>query len=353
MSSQDNNASAPSGRKQRIRHLLMIGGTGLVLIVVGYFYFTSGRYISTDNAYVKADKVMMAPEVSGTVISVAVADNQAVKVGDPIFAIDPAPFRIALAEAEAHAATVQAQLEGLKAEYRQKQQDRTSAAAEADYAVADFARQEALLAKGAISKAKLEDARRIRDASVATAAGLAEEVQSIGAQLLGNPDLPLADYPDYKMAIAARDKAKLDLDHTQVRAPIEGIIGSAPHVGDYSRAGIPLLNLVGTQNVWVEANYKETELTDVKPGQTATIEVDTYPGHTWTGTVESISPATGSEFSVLPAQNATGNWVKVVQRIAVRIRLKAEENAPVLRSGMSAHVVIDTGRYPHLSQQKD
>jgi membrane fusion protein (multidrug efflux system) len=250
-------------------------------------------------------------------------------------------------EAKAELAMSYAEIEQLKARYRQKQEDMARAQVEAGYADKEYERKNQLAAKSTVSQSALDEARRTRDATAKTVAVLQEEIKEILAALGGNPDIKPEDHPLYLKALAALHDAELDLERTAIKAPVNGIIGTAPRKGDYARAGVPVLNLVGTGDIWIEANYKETELTGVRTGQPVLIEVDTYPGHEWKGRVESISPATGSEFSVLPAQNATGNWVKVVQRIAVRIVIEPGTESPPLRTGMSAHVTIDTGRYPH------
>jgi membrane fusion protein (multidrug efflux system) len=330
-----------------IRHVLMFGGIAILAAACAWLYLVSGRYIATDNAYIKAAKILVPPQVAGTIVSVSVKDNQPVKAGDTILLIDPAPYKIAIDKARADMAVSYAQIEQLKAQYRQKQEDIARAQIEADFAVKEYGRKNPLATKGAISQASLDEARRQRDAAKKDVAILQEEINGISAALADDPDIKPEDHPLYQKALAALHDAELNLERTKILAPADGIIGTAPHIGDYARAGIPLFNLIATNDVWIEANYKETELTNVKIGQPVSIEIDTYPGHEWHGHVESISPATGSEFSVLPAQNATGNWVKVVQRIAVRIAVEAGPDDLPLRTGMSTHVSIDTGHYPH------
>lgn len=334
--------------KNSLRKILMIGGVAVVAIVCVVMFLLSGRYIGTDNAYIKSAKIMVTPEVSGTIESVAVTDNQLVKKGDVLFTIDPAPYKIALARAEANLGVAKAHVEELKANYRQKQQDIERAQAIAAYNEKSYSRVSKLIKSGAVSKESVDLTNSSNLAAQKDVSMLQEDLNAIVAELGGDPEIPTEEHPSYKAALAALESAKLDLERTTITASVDGRTGAAPHAGDYARASLPVMNMVGTKDVWIEANYKETELTDVVPGQKVEIEVDTYPDRTWEGEVESISPATGSEFSVLPAQNATGNWVKVVQRIAVKIKIEPQQDAPELRAGMSTHVVIDTGKYPHI-----
>jgi membrane fusion protein (multidrug efflux system) len=335
-------------QKQKTRKILMIVGPLIVLVVSGLFYLFSGRYIETDNAYVKANKISVTPQVSGTILPVTVKDNQFVKKGDVLFRIDPASFQIALEKAEANMGDVRTQIEDLKAQARQKQAELKEAEQDSAYAEIEYNRQLGLNEKDAVSRAKLDEATHNHNVMKTKVDALQQELNSIIAQLNGDIDIAPENHPLYKIAKSELDKAKLDLDRTTVYAPTDGTTGSMPHAGDYAAASVPVMSIVASDDTWIEANYKETQLTNVVPGQKVKIGVDTYPDREWTGVVESISPATGSEFSILPAQNSTGNWVKVVQRIAVRIRPLPEKNAPVLRAGMSTDVTIDTGSYPHL-----
>ena len=336
-----------NGKKSFTRHVLMVGGVFIVLTGCAWFYLSSGRFIATDNAYVKAAKILITPEVAGTITSVSVTDNQNVHAGDVLFVIDPASYQIAFDEAEADAANTYTQIEQLKAQYRQKEEDLAKAQVEVTFTEEEYNRRIELAKRGAVAQTELNETKRQRDAAIKAISSIQEEINGILAALTGDADIRPEDHPLYKKALAKQQNAELNLERTTVKAPVNGMIGIAPRKGDYARASVPLLNLVGNDDVWIEANYKETELTDVKIGQSVAIEVDTYPGHEWQGHVESISPATGSEFSVLPAQNATGNWVKVVQRIAVHIAVDPGPQDLPLRTGMSTHVSIDIGHYPH------
>jgi len=326
----------------------MAGGIIAVLAAGAWFYLISGRYIGTDNAYIKAAKILVTPEVTGTIMTVNVHDNQPVRKGAVLFTIDPSTYEIAEKKAEADLAAAKANVMELKAEYAQKSTDIQRAEVIAAYADKQYKRMVALRKSQTVAQAKLDDVQSQRDTALKDIASLKDEQRQIVAKLDGNPNIAPENHSSYKAAAAALAKAQLDLERTTVRAPTDGIVGSAPHPGDYARTSVPQFNMVGDREVWIEANFKETQLTDVRPGQPVTIEVDTYPDQKWKGTVESISPATGAEFSVLPAQNSTGNWVKVVQRIAVRITVDRKQDEMPLRAGMSTHVEIDTGSYPHL-----
>lgn len=333
--------------KQGVRRALMFGGVFAVFVVCAWFYSVGGRYIETENAYIKADKVMITPEVAGRIIDVNVKDNGVVSKGDTLFTIDPEPFEVAVAKAKAQVAEADAQIQQLKAEYSQKKEDLAKAEVEAKYSEKEYKRRINLVKRGAVSQTEFNDAERDRDASVKAVSSIREEIKGILAALAGDEHIRVADHPVFQAAIASLEQAKLDLKHTKVTAPMNGTIGTAPRVGDYARTGVSLVNLLGCDEVWVEANFKETELTLMEVGQPVEVEVDTYPGHLFKGHVESISPATGSEFSILPAQNSSGNWVKVVQRVAVRISLDHDAAEVALRSGMSSQVAVDIGYYPH------
>ncbi len=341
------NAYAPKGRKG-LRRTLMIGGVTAVLLGSAAAWLSSGRYASTDNAYIQSDIVMISPQVTGPIVESKLDDNMTVKQGDILFRIDPSQYQIALAQSEANLVTARTTVEKMKADYMQQQASLQSAQADVTYRTELYNRYMKLKNTNAISKSDIDEVTR-NLANARESLSMIQQAQAgVLAQLAGNPNIAIEDHPAYKAAVAARDKAKLDLDHTTVYAPFSGVVSGVPKTGDYARASAPSLSIVNTGRVWVDANFKETQLTQMKVGQPVTIDVDTYPGHAWKGRVESISPATGSEFSILPAQNSTGNWVKVVQRIAVRIAVTPEPAAPPLRAGMSTEVSVDTGHYPHL-----
>lgn len=343
-------STAPDERAQkrlrRRRLALLIAGPLAVIIVAAFVYFTGGRYASTEDAYVGAGKVMVSADISGKVQEVAVREGQPVKVGDVLFQIDPEPYRIAVDQAQARVLAAEFNLNTAKANYRKAQEDIAQAVEEVAYNQREFDRYQALVAQRVVSQSSYDTARYNLAASRQKLAANRQQAEAALAALGGNPDLPLESYPDYQQAKAALEQAQRDLRQTTVRATIDGVVSLVDSVqpGSYLAAGTPAFALVSDTNVWVDANLKETDLTHVRPGQKVSVTIDTYPDHQWEGIVESIKPATGAEFSVLPAQNSSGNWVKVVQRIAVRVRLQQEPGAPILRSGMSAVVDIDTGR---------
>jgi membrane fusion protein (multidrug efflux system) len=317
----------------------------LALIVGGYFYVTGGAVMSTDNAYVQADMVGLSTDVSGIVREVSVHDNQKVAKGDVLFKLDDLQFRLALERAEAQIGNTRNDLVALQTSYRNMQAQVDQAQKDVDFNMVNFKRQEQLLANNFTPKATFDAARNTLQGSQQKLASLNAQLAGIAANLNGNPDAPIEEHPRYKDAVAARDEAARQLAHTIVRAPFAGIVTNVPSLqpGQYLAAAATAFNIVSTDHVWVQASPKETELTYVKPGQKVTVEVDTFPGQRWAGTVESISPASASSFSLLPAENTSGNWVKVVQRIPMRVRVNNAPGKPTLRVGMSVEVSVDTG----------
>lgn len=349
MSEPESTTAAATSRegssRRRIRRVLLWAGPVAVLLVAGFYYFTSGRYVGTDNAYLKADTVTVSAQVDGVISRVAVAENEPVATGQVLFEIDAEPYRLALQRADAELANARSELVALKAQYRQSQRQLQLAQSNLDFARRELDRQLGLDRRKLTSRAAVDQARHnVEQATRAMQVSREQEAQIL-AQLGGDADTPVEQLPRYRQALAAQQQAALDLRHTTVRAPFAGVATNTPEPGAYVKPGGPIMSVVGTQRIWVVANFKETDLTHVRPGQPVTIHVDAYPDHDWRGTVASVSQATGAEFSVLPAQNATGNWVKVVQRIPVRISVDPDGNADVLRAGMSTEVSIDTGRY--------
>ena len=336
----------PPEQHKRTRMLLLIIVPLLIGIVSLAAYLHGGRFVDTDNAYVKAQKVPVSSSVSGTVQQVLVQENQAVKQGQLLFRIDPAPFRIAVARAEARLAQVRTDLDALKLSYRAKQTEVALAKNNNDFAVRELRRQTNLAEKNFISASKLDDAKHSMEASAQQLALSEQEMMRIGASLDGNA--PIEQHPSYLAALAELQQARLDLADTEVRASMAGTVSKTPKVGQFVAAGSTAMMLVA-DDIWVEANFTEGDMTYVHPGQAVNIRIDTYPDARLQGVVESLAPATGAEFSVIPAQNATGNWVKIAQRITVRIRLKNAAAMPALRSGLSSWVEIDTGHRRRLS----
>jgi membrane fusion protein, multidrug efflux system len=318
----------------------------VVLIVGGYFYVTGGAVMSTDNAYVQADMVGLSTDVAGIVTQVLVHDNQKVAKGDILFKLDPLQFQLALDRAEAQVGTTRNDLVALQASYRNMQAQVEQAQKDVDFNMVNFQRQEQLIANNFTPKATYDAARNTLQGSQQKLASLQQQLAGLAANLNGDPDAPIESHPRYKDAVAARDEAARQLAHTVVRAPFAGIVTNVPSLqpGQYLAAAATGFNIVSTDHVWVQASPKETELTYVKPGQKATVEVDSYPGQQWTGSVDSISPASALSFSLLPAENTSGNWVKVVQRIPMRVSVANAPGKPQLRVGMSVELSVATGR---------
>jgi membrane fusion protein (multidrug efflux system) len=331
-------------RKRRLRRLLMIGGPLAVLIGIGVVYLTGGRYAGTDNAYVHTHMVSVSADISGRVVDVKVHENQPVKAGDVLFQLEPEPLQIAVDKARANLEDARNKIIGLKAAYRTRQEDLKAAEANVGFAQRELQRREKLVAGKIISQSDYDEARNRYDVAVNEAASIRQDISRIISELGGNPDIDPEQHPSYKAAQAALAQAELDMRRGTVVAKTDGVVAQVDQLrpGDYINAGAPVFNIVSQQDVWIEANLKETDLTFVKPGQKAEVTIDTYPGRTFTAVVDSIGMATGAEFSVLPAQNASGNWVKVVQRIPVRLRVVDAPADAVLRAGMSAVVEIDT-----------
>jgi len=308
-----------------------------------FFWLTAGRYVSTDNAYVKGDRASIATELSGPIVEVPVQENQRVSRGQLLFRLDDQPYRLALIKIESEIETQRAEISGLRAQWRTKREDIKAALSQQVYAQADYDRQFDLAERKFASTQKLEEARLALDVARQRIASGQEDLTRIEAALAGDPKIKIDDHPKVRMMLAARDEALLNLRRTTIESPLDGVVAKRPVPGSYATAGVPIMAVVADTDLWIEANFKETELTLVRPGQPATLHVDTYPDIAWRATVASIAQATGAEFSILPAQNATGNWVKVVQRIPVRLKVEPIDGDPPLRVGMSTTVEIDTG----------
>lgn len=331
-----------TGDNNARRQILMLGVPAIALLIIGYFYVTSGRYVATDNAYVKADMVSVSADVGGRIVKVFVKQNEFVKTGEPLFQIDPEPYKLVLAEAQAQLQAAVSNINSMKAKYHMTEAQVGLAKSNVDFYTREYNRQSSLAKASFASQSKLDAARHNLDTAVQLGGMLKESIAQTVAMLDNKPDAPAEEHSSYMQAKAALDNAALNLERTTVRAPFDGVLGRQPQVGDNVAMGTPVVNIVSQSNVWVEANFKETDLANVRPGQKATIDINTYPDHPWEGRVLSISQATGAEFSILPAQNATGNWVKVVQRVPVRILIEQHEGDPVIRAGMSVDAEIDT-----------
>ena len=337
-------AAAPA-KPRRSRRLALILSVPVILAIGGgYFWLTGGRYIDTDNAYVQQPKVAISPDVAGRIVSVSVHENQAVAAGDTLFTIDPEPYRIALAQAEAALATAKVNVEQLRVAYGVSKAKLDAANDALAIRQAEFDRKQGLADKGLAADATLDD-NRLALQQAQTAVTLAQsDLANTTAALGGDPDIATEDHPAVKAAMAARDTAQRNFDKTTVVAPAAGIVSQVAslNVGQFVSTGTTIASVVETDQIWVTANFKETQIATLHTGQPVEIKVDAYPGVTFEGRLESIGAATGAEFALIPAQNATGNWVKVNQRIPVRISVEGERVAD-LRTGMSAVVAVDTG----------
>ncbi|MDB5484089.1 MAG: hemolysin secretion protein [Caulobacteraceae bacterium] len=318
----------------------------VVLIILAIWYVTGGQITSIDDAYIDADKVGVSTDVSGTVKAVDVTDNQSVASGQVLFRLDEQPFRLALERAEGQAGTIKDDIDAQRANYRDLAAQIVQARVDVAYYATEYARQHDLLLTHVASQATADTALRNLQTARQKLASLQQQQAAIAANLNGEPAGPVERNPRYRQAMAERGEAARQLDHTVVRAAFPGIATNvtATAPGRYLPASGTAFYLVSADHVWVTANPKETELTYVRVGQPARVTVDAYPGTVWHGVVESISPAAAQEFSLLPAQNSSGNWVKVVQRIPMRVRVDTRDRSlPPLRAGMSVEVRVDTG----------
>lgn len=338
-------SAAPGAPRKSRKRILMFASLPAALMVGGYLYVTGGAVMSTDNAYVQADMVGLSTDVSGIVTGILVHDNQEVAKGDVLFKLDDLPFRLVLDRAEAQIGNTRNDLVAMQASYRNMQSQVEQAKTDVDFNHVNFKRQQQLITNDFTPRATFDAARNTLQGSQQKLTSLEAQLAGIAASLNNNPDAPIEDHPRYKDALAARNEAARQLSHTVVKAPFAGIVTNVPSLqpGQYLAAAATAFNIVSTDHVWVQASPKETELTYVKPGQRVTVDVDSYPGERWVGTVESVSPASASSFSLLPAENTSGNWVKVVQRIPMRIRVDNAPDKPALRVGMSVELNVDTG----------
>jgi membrane fusion protein (multidrug efflux system) len=329
--------------RQRLRLPLMLLGPIVVALGAGYWYLTGGRYVSTDDAYIQAARTMISTDVSGRVLQVLVHDNEHVKTGQVLFEIDPKTFQIAVQAATAELGSARLQVQSLKATYRLKSADERSAEETLSYAQREYDRQKRLLASGVTSQAQFDQAANALEVARQKVASTQHDLAATVAQLGGNPELPVDQHPLVMTAQAKLDRANVDLSNCTVRAPENGIVTKVDQLqkGDYVNSGTPVFSMM-SDRIWIEANFKETELTYMRPGQEATVDIDTYPDVPFKAKIASLSPGTGLTFSLLPPENATGNWVKVVQRLPVRLLLENPDPNIPLRAGLSVTVEVDT-----------
>lgn len=339
-------AVAAPAKPKRSRRLLLMTSIPLVLVAGGgYFWLTGGRFVDTDNAYVQQAKVSLSADVGGRIMSVAVHENETVKAGTTLFTIDATPYQIALDQANAALASARVNVEQLKVGYGTAQAQLKSAQSTLEIRQAAFDRKNALVKTGNASDSTLDDVRLELQQAQTAVTNAEQLVANATAALGGDPAIATDEHPAVRAAMAQVENAQRNLSKTTVVAPADGIVAqvSSLNVGQFVNTGTTIASLVETSDTWIEANFKETQLAEMQPGQPVEISIDAYPGKL-EGKVASIGAATGSEFSLIPAQNATGNWVKVGQRIPVRIEFDAGDDLARLRTGMSATVAVDTGR---------
>lgn len=337
---------SPKPRRRWLRRFLLLV-VPVVAIVAGLaIYLHGGRYISTDNAYVSAQKVLVTPQISGTVNDIKVTEGQKLKAGDVLFTIDPKPYEIALAEAKAALTRAETDFAALKTQYQGFAPQIEVAQNTVNLRQEEVDRKSKLLASKVVARADIEEDQVNLETARASLSSLVQGQRNALSQLGGNPDATLETYGPWLSAKASVDRAQWDLAQTVLKAPLDGVATQVSNIqlGRYLAAGSPVFAIVSDSDVWVDANPKETDITWLKPDQQVTVTVDAFPSQPLKGHVASISPGTGAQFSLIPAQNAAGNWVKVVQRVPVRITLDAGQDLSTLRAGMSVNVDIDTHR---------
>ncbi|MDT8758331.1 HlyD family secretion protein [Sphingomonas psychrotolerans] len=334
-------SAEPKAKRSWLRPLLLFGVPLVILGVVGFFWLTSGRYASTDNAYVQQDKVSVSAEVAGRIVKVAVRENQRVRKGDLLFEIDPAPYRIAVEQADAAIANAQVEIQTLRTSYVGTGADIQAARDRIAQAQEDYARQAELMKRGFTTRVNFQAAQHAVEQARAALQSAQADAAEARSKLATGAAVP-GENPQIAAARVQREQALLNLSRTRIYAPADGIVSQADRlqVGQQMMTGLPAVTIVTSDLSWVEANFKETDLNKMRVGQCAEVSFDAYPGLKLKGHVWSIGAGTGSEFSVLPAQNANGNWVKVTQRVPVRIAID-EKSPRALIAGLSSDVEVD------------
>jgi len=329
------------------RRTLLLVVLPLVAVIAGFvFYLNGGRYVTTDDAYVGAQKVLITPDISGKIEKVVVREGQRVNAGDVLFEIDPVPFRLAVQQAQATLDQAHTTYDNLKANIKIYDDMADLMRKGVDLKQRDVDRKSTLVKSTFGSQLDLDNSSTSLVTAQAELEFVKQQTSSAKTQLLGNADLPLEQFPPYVLAKAALGQAERNLDHTVMRAPMSGIATQVDQIqlGRFVMAGAPVFSVIDTTKPWVDANLKESDFTYITEGQTVDVEIDAFPEHVFKGTISSLSPGTGAQFAILPPQNATGNFVKVVQRVPVRIYFDSNDRwVQKLKAGMSAYTTIDTG----------
>jgi membrane fusion protein (multidrug efflux system) len=328
-----------------IRFALMVVVPVTLVLYGATIWATSLRYVSTENAYVKSNLVAVSADVSGRVTEINVRENQPVRRGDVLFRLDPRDFRLEAASIVADLQSVEREIQAMRNEYRAGEKELEELGERIAFLEREFNRADSLAKRGVGTTARLDEARTDLALARREVSTKEQRLRTILAELGGSVDSPVEEHPKYQKLVAALEMAQLNLDRTTIAAPADGIVSNVKlRLGEYVRSGTPVFSLIEQPEYWIEANLKETQLTFVKVGHEATLVADAYPDATYKARIQSISPATGAEFALLPPQNASGNWVKVVQRVPVRLMVLEDANQPRLRAGMTVTVTIDTER---------
>ena len=339
-------AAAPRRRSGFGRFVLIVV-VPVAAIALGLFLWLSGgRYVSTDNAYVGADKVLITPQVSGAIVAVHVREGQEVAVGDRLFDIDPAPYRTALALARGRLAASKIEFSNLRAAFASNVDQIKMGQDAVDLRQVDYDRKAALVASHAGTRVDADTAAAALVQAKQILELVREQQEVTKVKLGGGLEATIDTFPDFIQATAQVEDAERNLRNATVTAPIAGVATQVDQIelGRVAPAGQPVFAVVADRGLWVDANPKESDLTYVRAAQPATVTIDAFPGREWRGKVSSIAPGTGAQFAILPPQNASGNWVKVVQRVPLRFAFAADQDLANLRAGMSVNLSIDTGR---------
>ncbi|MGY3546751.1 membrane fusion protein (multidrug efflux system) [Bradyrhizobium sp. USDA 4472] len=335
-----------AGLRRHRRFLLMVVLPIVALIAGLTFYLNGGRYVGTDDAYVGAQKVLVTPDISGKIVKVVVKEGELVRQGDELFDIDPVPFQLAVDEAKAQLMQAKSTYDNLVANIKIYGDMLDLAQKGVDLKQRDVERKQALVKNNYGSQLDLDNASNALVTSGSIAQYVKQQISTAKTQLLGDPDLPLEKFPAYAQAKSKLENAQRNLDHAVVRASMDGVATQVDQIqlGRYVAAGTPVFSIIDVAHPWVDANPKESDLTYVTAGQPVTLEVDAFPNHVFKGKIGSLSPGTGAQFAILPPQNATGNFVKVVQRVPIRIYFdESDDYVKKLKAGMSVYATIDTG----------